>query len=787
MTRAGGPDDRALALFREQSRAAFMPESDQDNDGGPVLGVHDYWSMVRDRLWLVLALAFLVTLFAIFYVARQPNIYEAESSIQVDIESNPAIGSSKEKAVIINQGDDPAYFNTQLQLLKSPAFLRRVVKTLDLEHDSRFFAERSAHIPLTVRNLARLFGSSGKEAEPSHKPLRSEDIAPASADGNLAEAQRLQPYVEAIRLNLDVKITETTRLISIRFSHTDAATAARVVNVIADTFVQANWERRGATNSSASDFLQKRIAELQFKIGENERRIIDYAKQHQVMPPNAAHDIEGDRLAGLDKGLLEAENARKLADAEYQAALAPGAAAALVEGGGNPQLAILNARLNELRQRREVMLLEAGENWPEVKELKKQITNLEQELKDTREHAIAIVLTNLETRFRQALAREQALRKSFNEQHSETLAQDEAAINYRMIQQETTTYKGLLDNLLQRSKENDVVLAATPNNVHVTDYATLPVRLLGPMRLRIVAMALGGSMALGIGLAVLLGMIDDHLPVDSIERAERLFNLPALAVLPTVKSGGRVSRSLPRWAKRSGHTTNKLLIDQELRSPLAESYKKLRTSVFLSANGSAPRSVLVVSSHPAEGKTTAVINTGLAMSQTGAKVLLIDADLRHPSLHEVLEVENEKGLSTILSGDLSAAEAHAMVGQYANSSLYFLASGPLPDNPAELLGSKRMRSLLEDFGGTFSHIIIDSPPISYFTDAVVLSMMVDSVLLMVRGPKSSVQVARHSLQSLESVNAPLLGVVLNDVNMRSNDYSYYRGYYQPKGSLTSGI
>jgi polysaccharide biosynthesis transport protein len=771
---------RALVPFREPPRDS-SPTGDFENDDEQPLRPGDYWTMIRDRLWFIVIVTLIVTTLTLLYVALQPDVYQAEASIQVDLENSPALGSFKNASVIINDpGDNSAYFNTQLLLLKSPAFLRRVVKTLDAENDSRIFGH-SASSNSAWRNI---FGAKGVEQENANdKSLRADSIAPAPPDGGIAESQKLEPYVESLRLGLDVKLTETTRLISISFSHQDPAIAAKVANVVADTFVQANWERRAAKNSSAGEFLQKRVAELQFKIGENEKRLIDYAKEHQILPPDSGRDIETDRLMTLDRGLLEAEDKRKLAEAEYQAALAPGAAVALVEGGNNGQLATINTRLADLRQRQAVLLLEAGENWPEVKELNKQIANLEQELKDTRDHAVTVVLTNLETRYRQALAREQALRKGFEKQHSQTLAQDEAGINYRMIQQETTTYRGLLDNLLQRSKENDVVLAGTPNNVRVTDYATLPVRLVGPKRITIVAIAFAGALIFGIGFAVFLGSIDDNVPVNSVERVERLTGLPALAVLPTAGKGRWTLPGIRALLRRDGDGGSGLLLNQETRSPLAESYKKLRTSVLLSV-GHVPKTLLFASSFPAEGKTTAVINTGLVLSQTNRKVLLIDADLRHPGLHEILGIENQQGLSNILSNGFSEDEALAMIEQYEDSDLYILPSGPLIDNPAELLASDRMRALISTLGSRFAHIIIDSPPLSYFTDAVLLSSIVDGVLLVVRGPKSPRQVTRYSLQSLEAVGAPILGVVLNDVNLQSNDYRYYRDYYG-RGDVSS--
>jgi capsular exopolysaccharide synthesis family protein len=447
------------------------------------------------------------------------------------------------------------------------------------------------------------------------------------------------------------------------------------------------------------------------------------------------------------------------------------------------------------------VLLEAGENWPEVKELNKQIIDLEDQLKQTRERAVGVVLANLETAYRQALDREQSLRKAFEQQHSQIMSQDASAIDYKMIQQETATYRGLLDSLLQRSKENEIILAATPNNVHVTDYATLPVAPTGPQRFRIVALAFAVSFAVGVALVVLLGALDDNVTVDSVQRVEKVFGLPALGVIPEANRRSLGSRLNLRRRNPNGHwlmlsdeirsslvdSDNKpnngnghkgLLLYQQPRSPFAESYKKLRTSVLFSTADRPPKTLLVTSSLPGEGKTTSVINMGFVMAQTGAKILLIDADLRHPSLHEILGIENECGLSTILSGNFNEADTLSMINQYQDSSLYILPAGPTPDNPAELLGSEQMRTLITTLHSTFSHIIIDSPPISFFTDAILVSALVEGVLMIVRGPKSPRQVVRYSLQSLDGVGAPILGIILNAVNVRTNDYSYYRNYYR---------
>src|SRR5207244_3143618 len=244
-----------------------------------------------------------------------------------------------------------------------------------------------------------------------------------------------------------------------------------------------------------------RVAELQSTLHADEEKLVNYAKNNQILSLDASQNTVVERLSGLNKSLLEAENDRKLAEAEYNAAKAPGAANALAEVSGK-DIAESESKLSDLKQKRAQLLVDATEEAPEVKEIQQQIAELQKHLSETRTRSVSVLLTNLETRYRQTLAREESLRKSFVQQRGETVTQNEAAINYRITQQEIDTNKGLLDSLLQRSKENDVVLAGRPNNISIVDYAIQPDGPVGPARMRSVLLALVLSLALGVGLAL---------------------------------------------------------------------------------------------------------------------------------------------------------------------------------------------------------------------------------------------------------------------------------------------
>jgi polysaccharide biosynthesis transport protein len=753
----------------------------------------DYWRAIRKRLWLVLGMVALITMVAILYVARKPDYFEAQARVQVKPEDNSTL--TGKTPYFYSASEDSIYFNTQLQILTSQGLMRRVVRTLDLEHNPDFFKGSNAEKRSTWRTIMKMVGFGQQEADaaatPEQIPVTASSVAPATSREDLAEAKRLAPYVAAILSGLRVEPVKESRgyyketsLIDIKYSHTDPQVAAKVVNAIADTYVFANLEKKTETNSSTGTFLQKRIAELQQQIRTDEERLVNYARNNQIISLDPNQNTVVERLAGLNRQLLEAENERKTAEAAFNAARAPGAAEALAENDAK-QVSDLDSKLNELRQKRAQLLVEATEEAPEVREVDQQISELNRQLKDLRSRKSTTLLTTLETKYKQALGREQALRSSFDQQRAETLTQNEASINYRIIQQEIETNKTLLNSLLQGAKENDVVIAGKPNNISVVDYGLAPEAPVGPNRTRTIFMAFFLSIGLGVGLALFLEYMDDT--VHSTEEVERELHLPAIAVIPSFGPavGNRLigtSKALMLKRNGNGHSDKheELLINVDTRSPLAEAYRHLRTSILLSSAGHAPKALLITSSLPGEGKTTTAVNTAFTLAQTGASVVIVDADMRRPRLRTIFGIEDQRGLSSILSSAVSEDETLEMISRDEATGLAILTSGPIPPNPAELIGSDEMRRLLSLLQNRFDHVVIDSPPVSSFTDGVLISTLVDGVLLVIHGGKSSRHIVKRSKQLLQEVGAKIFGVVLNNTEVQSHDYYYYQRYYSDK-------
>jgi polysaccharide biosynthesis transport protein len=775
----------------------------------------DYWRAIRKRLWLVVGIMVLVTTWAAIYMARKPNIYQASAVIQVDLEqTNPDLVTSESKRALANP--DPAYFNTQLQLLVSDSLLRRVVKEHSLDTNKEFQTAKTEGSVSAWRAMLKAVGLASddkKKTEESQDSILN-DSSLASSD-EVAEAVRLAPYVKIVKDNLDVQpiresraTVKDTRLIQISFRSTDRELAAYVVNSMAETFVNMNQEKRSGTSRKTSDFLGKRIADLQSEIKADETKLVELKKNEGILPTTGDGTIDIDRLSGLNKQLLEAENLRKNAEAQYFAikdnpiAVRELARNEMAQFIGDRERSLREMRLdtqkkiNDLNAAKAKLLLEYKEGAPEIKEVEKQIKVLEDGITDVvkknadditnyEDRSTRTILSNLETKYRQAKQQEDKIRASFDQQYNVAQGQNEGAVLLKLLEQNIDTNKGFLKNLIEQQSGNDVASQGSDNNISVSEIAIPPENPVSPRRTMTVAAAFLLSTLFGMGLALFLEYLDDT--IRTTEEIENLLGLPALAAIPTMDSAPR-RRLLLVGANESDEeakANSELLIHSDSRSSLAEAYRQLRTSILLSTAGHAPKSLLITSSLPSEGKTTTATNTAISLAQTGAKVLLMDADMRRPRLHTVFNIENGVGLSTLLSSETTEAEILKAIKFEAATKLNLLPSGPVPPNPAELLGSEQMADLLKVLQNNFTHVVVDSPPIASFTDGVLIASMVDGVILVVHSGKSSRQVVRRSRQILTDIGARIFGVVLNKVNLRSQDNYYYQSYYHREGYRSS--
>ncbi|HNQ15479.1 MAG TPA: polysaccharide biosynthesis tyrosine autokinase, partial [Pyrinomonadaceae bacterium] len=692
----------------------------------------------------------------------------------VDLEqTSPDLVTSDRRVSVTNP--DPAYFNTQLQLLTSETLLRRVVRELNLDSNKEIQSARAEESTSAWRGFLKAIGlaSDGKK-----KDDKSGDPGLTSSSDEMAEAIRLAPYIDIIRKNLSVdpvresrQTVKETRLINVSFRHSNPQLSAEIVNGIAEVFTKQNQEKRSGSSKKTSDFLEERITDLQTQIKNDEEKMAELKKGSGIINLDEQTTIVLQRLEGLNKQLLDTENLRKNAEAQYNAvkntpeqlnSLAEAEVIRYTTERENDMRTLRNRVLEQttqLRAEREKLLVEYQVSSPEVQEIDKKIETLngglkeaqdknEKDLSDFRKRASQTILDNLKTKYVQAKGQEDKIRAAFNEQYNQAQTQNGAAINIRLLEQNLETNKGFLKDLNQQQSSNVIVAQGSDNNISIAEIAIPPDIPIAPRRLMTVLAALVLSTLFGAGLALFLEYLDDT--IHSTEEVESLLQLPALAAIPTMDSMPKRRLLLVGGASEEPDIkpNTELLINNDPRSSLAEAYRQLRTSILLSTAGHAPKSLLITSSLPAEGKTTTAVNTAISLAQTGAKVLVIDADMRRPRLHSVFGISNAQGLSTILSSEMPEKEVVATAQYDEDSKLFLLPSGPIPPNPAELIGSEQMSNLLRIMQDNFTHVVVDSPPIASFTDGVLIASMVDGVILVVHSGKSSRQVVKRARQFL---------------------------------------
>ena len=749
---------------------------------------------ILKKHWLLIALiTILGTSLVIVYEAQKPDIYQASVRVQVNNESNPAAGEGGASSIILNQGSDPTYFATQLQIMEGPGLLRRVVKNLDLEHNPTFFRPGKDQETTVWQNVLRMFGLYRPPARPqTANAAAADDKLELKTDPTVdldSQAEALAPYVGYIKRNLEVApvkdsrtATKETRLIQIGYQHYDPVVATKVVNAIADTYVLQNLEQKVQTNASASDFLQKRVAELQSQIRSGEESLINYAKNNQILSLDANQNTVVQRLSDLNTKLSQAEADRITAEAAYKAALQNPLASTTAETK-DARTTGLEAQLITLKQQLAQLKVDYTDAWPEVKKVEKQIAAIENELQTNRKRSADTQMSTLLQTYREAASREGELRKNFDMQRSAVLSQNEAAINYRIIQQEIDTNKRLLNNLLQRSRETEVVLNGTPNNVHVVDRALVPGSPNSPQRTKNVVMAFFVSLLGGMAIAFGLNWLDDTIHVPITFQAQ--LGVPIIGMIPQVGQNGSRSRLLARFStSKSGNGNENLdetaadsTYNESFEHPLiTEAFYQLRTSLLLSTAGGSPKTVLVTSGEPSEGKTITSLNLAKSLAQLGESVLLVDADLRCPKMHLINNISNSSGLSTALTAkELDQLQLDEAIKKEIEPNLDIMTSGPRVPDPANLFSSVQMRSLIERLGASYAYIVIDSPPLLYFADSVILSTEVDAVVLVARADFSSRDVLLRARQKMQDVRGNVVGVVLNDIQL--NSFKYYNHTY----------
>jgi capsular exopolysaccharide synthesis family protein len=705
--------------------------------------LREYLDILFKRKWLIIGIVTITTLLVTLHMYRLPSIYEAQTTIRIEPKNESFLRS---KDIVINTASDPAYRRTQLRLLENPQLMRQLVLTLDLQHHPEFLGQTST----------------------SEAQLNALPLAGANAE-NLTATERAQlaPYVNALLANLTFESIAGTNLVNIRFRHADPATAMKVTDTLARLFIEndTNQETLGAKNTATQ--LAQQLADLQMGIKQQEDERLNYIKSNQLpLGEGKGQNLTAERLGTLSSDLLAAEKERGNLQAAYEAARQARNPWAIPQIQENKDVQELRVQIRGLERKRVALLTKYTPAWPEVVQVEEELKRLKQDLEQSPQE----IITGMRMRYETALAREQELRRTYIKEHGTANQQSLAGIQLSDFNQKLETDKQLYNTLLQRQKELEINSSGRSDNVSIETPSELPLVAVGPARVRNIIFSFLLSMIAGIGLANLLHKFDSA--VESADEVTLHTQLPILAVVPATRK--RFLSLKKKDAAYPGSDSTSLALTDDSRSPVSEAYRHLRTALLRSSNIRAPRSILVTSGMPLEGKTTTAVNAATTFALTGKKVLLIDCDLRRPRVQAHFGFSESPGLTDCLVEKVDVQSALRTYSKLPN--LKIMTAGQVPSNPAELLGSDEMHRLLEMMGRRFDHIIIDSPPAISFTDAAILSTLVDGVLIVVRESKSSRRMVSRVKQQLQDLGANIYGIILNDAKTDQSDY-YYDGHY----------
>ncbi|MBN1946300.1 MAG: polysaccharide biosynthesis tyrosine autokinase [Bradymonadales bacterium] len=715
----------------------------------PGLPIREYWAILRKRVWSILLVLGLVSGLALLYIVNQPNIYRATATVEIRTDQNRVL-SDMEPVV------DPAggarywstreFYETQYRIISSRAVAQQVVTALQLSTNLQFL---------------------GLSQQADVEQLRS-------------EMERIDP-VDRLMSMAHVEPIPDSYLVEISVEHTDPALATLLANTIAQVYVERNREQQLRGTTDAFEWLDEERVNLRNRVEQAEAALLEFRQQHdmhdatlvarQQLLTGQLDDVTG-RLSAVREQLSQTRSEQR----QIRRALESGQVADIPL-----QAVIENPLIHTLKQQRqhisdELRRLEAqyGENQYRVQGLTQSLAQVEEAIDrevTTILSSYDTVLSGIESRERELVSQQEAIRQQMVE-----LSLAEPSYNQleRDIQLDTQT----LQVIEQRHKEADLYRRQQDvNNIEMLDAAITPTRPVRPNRQQVAFIAAILGLVLGVGLAFLLEILDNT--VKTQEDVEQVCGLTFLGVIPSIKGRINHRRRSADGAGPPGQLRD-LHIHHNPKSTVAETCRAIRTNLHFMLPDKPLRRILVTSAGPREGKTSTAINLGTVMAQANRRVLLVETDMRKPRLHRAFQLPNEVGLTNLILGEV---EIEQVVHSTVIPHLDVLPCGAIPPNPTELMHTDRFRAVVEELSARYDQIIFDSPPIIAVADSMILGRMADGVLLVIKAGHTSSEIVKRAGQLLRGIKAPLLGAILNDLDLEDRAYRYhhYYSYYYHHG------
>ncbi|APG62495.1 hypothetical protein LPB140_06500 [Sphingorhabdus lutea] len=694
-----------------------------------------FWRVFYRYKWLILAIIGAVVILGMLLTLLTTPQYTSSTRIEIKrLQNNVANVKDVERDEV---GQSLEFYTTQYSLLESRALAERVVRDLNLTRDPAF---REA------------YGFEDKE-----------DGDRAGASAQSSRQKELDQATGILLGGIDISPIRGSSLVDIRFTSPSPQLAAKIANSWVKQYTQRNLERRYASTAEARSFLEKELDDLREKLEKAETDLVTYASDKKIIALSADTDADGRTrnertLAANDLEVLNKELATATAERIMTQSRMVQAGEISSAALNNNALGLLRADLAKTKSEYAELMVRFEPGYPQAKALASKINELERAI--SREESRYRRNDNAE--FRQAAAREQTLKAKVEGLKSELIKQRGDSIQYNIFQREVDTTRELYNSLLQRYKEIGVV-SVEDNNILVVDTAEAPKKPSSPILILNLLLSLiaGGGLALATIFA--LEQIDQTLkdPKD----VERVLGLSLLGTTPQTAGGNPKEDLLDR------------------KSPLAEAYLSIQTSLSFLTDHGTPKSMMFTSTVANEGKSLSAYALASILSRQGHKVALIDADMRNPSVASLLGIADEHGLSNYLSGQDDWQKNIVGSGE---ENLYILTAGPKPPNPAELLSSKRLKQLVKDMGNSFDHIVIDGPPVLGLADAPLISSAAEGVIYTIEANRMKIRAIDSAITRLRSASATIFGALTTKVDTRNaaygygSDYGYGYGYDSDK-------
>jgi succinoglycan biosynthesis transport protein ExoP len=723
------------------------------------IDLRDYLGVIRKRKWTIITVFMVMVITVTIHAFTATPVYEAATRLIIDKE-NPNVVSIQEVMAVDASGTD--YYQTQYKIIESRTVARDVIRRLNLQESLEFFPKPKDDLISNLKRSIRETVSFWKESITSL--LKTEEIPPEGLQTPDSDFNLVSAFIG----RMDVRPIRNSRLVDVSFQAKDPVLATKIVNTLARAYIDQNLETRLSAIQDAVKWLHGRIDDERKRVEKAEQALLRYKERHSIVTDFSSdvENITAQKLAELNTQVVEIESNRVEAETRYKQATAlmgtPDMLDSIPEVLNNELIRQIKTMEVELYKRMSELSKKYGLKHPQMVAIESELKTLQKR----KAQEVNRVVNSLKNEFMVTLAKEQSLKAALGKQKKESLDLNQKAVQYGVLQREAQSARQMYELLIKRFKETSLTEDMKTGNIRIIDPAEVPKVPVKPKKRLNILLAIIVGLVTGTGLAFFFEYLDNTIKIP--EDIKRYLNVPYLGPVPAIalnRDGGKTHHDEKRPELVTLHSP---------KSTASEAYRGIRTGILFSSAESEPQVILVSSAGPQEGKTITSTNLAVTMAQSGNRVIMLDCDMRRPKMHKLMGLSRETGVSNVLVGGCEVKEA---IARTSISNLDMIPCGPIPPNPSEILGSNRMTALLEILRKNYTRIIIDSPPITAVTDAVVLAKLVDGVVLVVRAGNTPREIVKNGLGQLQSVNSHVLGVVLNGVDMGRDSYYYYQYYY----------